>query len=179
MGLGAALTGAIAVARDPNVNVEELDRFASGRVDGYREGLIIFRERPLLGHGIRSEGTLLTTIDKATQLPELIEIHNLWLKWGVYFGAAAPLGLLAMAAVVLFTAWRAMREGTGKERRYVFALGVILGLGLVASMFEPNALAGNFRYTAIWWAAAGAVAGLRGRGRDGGGDAAGAGGVDV
>ena len=164
--MGAALTGAIAIARDPNVNVEELDRFASGRVDGYQEGLRIFGERPWLGYGIRSEGTLLTTIDKTTNLPELIEIHNLWLKWGVYFGAAAPLGLGAMAVVVLWTAWRAWREGTGRERRYAFALGVVVGLGLVASMFEPNALAGNFRYTAIWWAAAGAVAGLRWRGRN-------------
>ena len=168
--MGAALTGAIAIARDPNVNVEELDRFASGRVDGYREGLEIFRERPLQGHGIQSEGTLLSIINKTTNLPEVIEIHNLWLKWGVYFGVAAPLGLGAMAAFALWTAWRAWRGGAGRERRYAFALGVVLGLGLVASMFEPNALAGNFRYTAIWWAAAGAVAGLWVRGRDAGVD---------
>ena len=151
------------------MNVEELDRFTSGRVDGYREGWEIFRERPLLGHGIRSDGTLLSIINKTTERPEWIEIHNLWLKWGVYFGVAAPLGLLAMAAVVLATAWRAMRSGTARDRRYAFALGVVLGLGVVASMFEPNALAGNFRYTAIWWAAAGACAGMvwRAEGDDG------------
>ena len=150
------------------MNVEELDRFTSGRVDGYREGLLIFRERPLVGHGIRSEGTLLSIINKTTGQPEWIEIHNLWLKWGVYFGVAAPIGLLAMVCVVLWTAWRAWRYGRGPERRYALALGVVLGLGLVATMFEPNALAGNFRYTAIWWAAAGACAGLAWRGRDGG-----------
>ena len=44
---------------------------------------------------------------------------------------------------------------------------LIVALGLLATLFEPEALLGAFQYTALWWAAAGVLVGLRARRADG------------
>lgn len=132
----------------------KLNEFTSRRLTAYLHGLLRLSERPLIGYGIR--GLLLPGRET-----RWIEVHNLWLKLATYFGLAAPLCFLAIAAAVLLRAPRVLRDAAGDEGRLstAVALGLVFVAGAVASMFEPNALVGNFNYTAIWWAAAGYLAG--------------------
>ena len=139
--------------------VEQLDTFSTDRVTGYITGLEKTAVRPLLGHGlgqVRIKG----------RWKPFIEIHNLWLKWAVYCGVLAPLLFAAMAAWVLWMAWRLLAgEGAAESRAAMAALTLIVVAGLAASMIEPDALIGAFQFTAIWWAAAGILAGLYSRRR--------------
>lgn len=139
--------------------VEQLDTFSTDRVTGYITGLEKTAVRPFLGHGlgqVRIKG----------RWKPFIEIHNLWLKWAVYCGVLAPLLFAAMAAWVLWMAWRLLAgEGAAESRAAVAALTLIVVAGLAASMIEPDALIGAFQFTAVWWAAAGILAGLYARRR--------------
>ncbi len=133
-----------------------LNEFTSRRLTAYLHSLIRLSERPLIGYGIR--GLLLPGRET-----RWIEIHNLWLKLAMYLGVAAPLCFLAMVGAVVSKAPRVLRDDAGDEGGLStsVALGLIVVVGAVASLFEPNALLGNFHYTAIWWAAAGYLVGRR------------------
>lgn len=132
-----------------------LDTLGTTRFEGYKISLRRIAERPFLGHGI--EKILLRGHHK----PE-VEIHNLWLKWSTYSGILAPLWFAIMVGLILLIALRLVaNRDDAPENRFVAAmLGLIVISGLTASMLEPNALIGSFQYTAIWWAAAGALAGI-------------------
>lgn len=134
------------------------NRFSTSRLEVWQAGWRRVIERPLLGHGIREvlfPGVWTTHI----------EIHNLYLKWAVYCGLLAPLFFLAMVFAVARRAWRLFpsADEAGATRTLVGALGLIIVLGLAGSMFEPNLLVGQFRLAAIWWGAAGALAGFHSR----------------
>ena len=135
--------------------VKELDFVSARRIQGYLLGLEKVAERPLLGHGLEQVRLKVPGSDRLT------EIHNLWLKWAVYTGIAAPLLLLFMVALILRTGWRLFgdRSRGAVERNEAAALLLILLSGLLISMFEVNTLMGAFQRTAIWWAAAGALVG--------------------
>ena len=138
-----------------------VNRLFTQRVSGYATGIERILERPLQGHGLRRvwvEGTLGLTV----------EIHNLWIKWAVYTGILPPLLFLAIVIAVLRANWQAIRRGgaSGGEQRLAVVTGIVLVLGIIASLFEANALLGAFHYTALWWAAAGTALGLHLRIRD-------------
>ena len=159
----------------PSVSV---NRLFTERFSGYSAGVDRILERPLRGHGLRQvwvEGSLDRTV----------EIHNLWIKLAVYSGVLPPLLFLGIVMALLLASWRAIRRerAGGATRRLAMAMGIILALGVIATLFEPNALLGAFHYTALWWAAAGVALGLYLRRRDRGdggdtGDASGSSGGD-
>ena len=132
-----------------------LDTLGTTRFEGYKISLRRIAERPFLGYGL--EKVLL----RGHRKPE-VEIHNLWLKWSTYSGILAPLWFAIMVGLVLLTTLRLVaNRDDAPENRFVAAmLGLIVISGLTASMLEPNALIGSFQYTAIWWAAAGALVGI-------------------
>lgn len=135
---------------------QSLERLTTNRTGVWSLGLERLAERPLLGHGIR-EVTF-----RGIWTPT-IEIHNLYLKWAIYCGVLAPLLFLAMIFAVMRRGWqlvRRVRSHAGTNRKLIGALALIAVLGFVASMFEPNVLVGNFRLSAIWWGAVGAIVGL-------------------
>ena len=132
-----------------------LDNLSTRRIQGYLLGLEKVAERPLLGHGL---GQVRLDTPWGTQT----EIHNLWLKWAVYTGIAAPLLLLFMVGLILRTGWRLFRDQSRSEvqRGTAALLSLILLSGLVISMLEIDIPIGVFQRTAIWWAAAGTLVGL-------------------
>lgn len=147
---------------DPSYAAEEdywggvtgLEAFSTGRIQGYETALDMIARRPFHGHGL--ERVLIVT-----PVGEHIEIHNLWLKWATYGGVLAPLLFAVMAVAIV-------RDGVGAlrargDRRLPAAMLLIVALGLLATLFEPEALLGAFQYTAPWWAAAGVLVGLRAR----------------
>lgn len=132
-----------------------LDTLGTTRFEGYKISLRRIAERPFLGYGL--EKVLL----RGHRKPE-VEIHNLWLKWSTYSGILAPLWFAIMVGLILLITLRLVaNRDDAPENRFVAAmLGLIVMSGLTASMLEPNALIGSFQYTAIWWAAAGALVGI-------------------
>ena len=135
------------------------NELSTSRLEIWQRGFQRMIERPLLGHGIRE-------VLFPGRWTKHIEVHNLYLKWALYCGLLAPLFFLAMVFAVARRAWQLFpraAEVTGATQKLVGALGLIVLLGLACSMFEPNPLVGSFHLTAIWWAAAGALAGLHSR----------------
>lgn len=146
------------VAEDHWGGATGLEAFSTGRIQGYETAIDMIARRPFRGHGIEQVVTV-------TPVGEHIEIHNLWLKWAAYGGVLAPFLFAVMAVAIV-------RDGAGLLRargdgRLPAAMLLIVVLGLLATLFEPEALLGAFQYTALWWAAAGVLAGLRARQRDG------------
>lgn len=135
--------------------LNSLDNFSARRIRGYLLGLEKIRERPLLGHGL--EQVLIDTPWSEYQT----QIHNLWIKWGAYTGVAAPLLLMALVMLILRGGWRLFRSRRKStvKRAEAAALGLILLSGLLISMLEIDIPIGIFQRTAIWWAAAGSLAG--------------------
>jgi len=134
--------------------ITKLNVLATRRLQGYWMGLSKIPERPFLGHGLQQ-----FLLD--TPYGFQIEIHNLWIKWGVYTGILAPLWFLGMVALILRAGWRLFRhpERTETERTRAAALGLVVIAGLVISLLEPNIPIGAFQISALWWAAAGALIG--------------------
>lgn len=135
-----------------------LEAFSTGRIQGYETALDMIARRPFHGHGLEQ-------VMIVTPVGEHIEIHNLWLKWATYGGVLAPLLFAVMAVAIV-------RDGIGAlrargDKRLPAAMLLIVALGLLATLFEPEALLGAFQYTALWWAAAGVLVGLRARRADG------------
>ena len=131
-----------------------LDNLSTRRVQGYLLGLEKVAERPLLGHGLKQ-------VRLDTPWGTQTEIHNLWLKWAVYTGIAAPLLLLFVVTLTLRAGWRIFRDQSRSptEREEAALLGLILLSGLLISMLEIDIPIGVFQRTAIWWAAAGTLVG--------------------
>lgn len=183
---GILITGGIALSRDAysrHLSVDRiftppadavdywgttggLEAFTTGRLQGYETAFDMIAQRPFHGHGLEQ-------VIIVTPVGEHIEIHNLWLKWAAYGGVLAPLLFAVMAGVIVYNGAGLLRVRGG--RRLPAATFLIVTLGLLATLFEPEALLGAFQYTAIWWAAAGVLVGLRARqrepspGADGGG----------
>lgn len=171
---GILITGGIALSRDAysrHLSVDRistppsdavdywgssdgLEAFTTGRIQSYETAFDSIARRPFHGHGLEQ-------ITIVTPFGEHIEIHNLWLKWAAYSGVFAPLLFAIMAGALV-------RNGIGLlltrgGRRLPAAMMLIVVLGLLATLFEPEALLGAFQYTAIWWAAAGVLVGLHAR----------------
>ncbi len=174
---GILITGGIALSRDAyarHLSVDHiftpppdavdywgsaggLEAFTTGRIQGYETAFDRIASRPFHGHGLER-------VTIATPFGEHIEIHNLWLKWAAYGGVFAPLLFAVMAGAIVRDGAGLLRTGGG--RRLPAAMLLIVVLGLLATLFEPEALLGAFQYTAIWWAAAGVLIGLRARRTD-------------
>lgn len=132
--------------------------FVSGhRVRHFNIAFERIAQRPLFGHGWRQ-------VLLRGYRGRVVEVHNLWLRWAVYAGLLAPLGFALLTFAVLAAAFRLWRRTRGTaEGDTARVLGLILVLGLIASMFEGSVLLGSFQLTALWWAAAGAAVGLEAR----------------
>lgn len=132
-----------------------IDGFSAGRLAMYVEGLQLFSERPLLGHGFGSYE--LQAFDG--------ELHNVWLRLLVEAGPFLP---LVFGGIVLTALFRVRRTAHAVRGRYMSGLGsddgsvafavyATLLAGVVVSMFEPAAPLGSFQASAVWWVALGAV----------------------
>lgn len=132
--------------------------FVSGhRVRHFNIAFERIAQRPLVGHGWKR-------VLLRGYRGRVVEVHNLWLRWAVYAGLLAPLGFALLTLAVLaavFRLWRRTRRTEEGDTARV--LGLILILGLIASMFEGSVILGSFQLTALWWAAAGAAVGLEAR----------------
>ena len=161
-GTGAAGTGAgAAAAAQPSEFERQVDTFSASRVTTLRKGLQGIQDRPFTGHGLRANN-MLTVREAWGATKQNIEIHNLWIKWGAYTGLAGPImmaiiliAIMRVGARNLSAAWRYARD-----RMAATAFCLILIVGAIATMFEPNVLVGSFQLTALWWAAAGAALGM-------------------
>ena len=171
-GSGAAGTGAgAAAAAQPSEFERQVDTFSASRVTTLRKGLQGIQDRPFTGYGLRAEN-LLTDREAWGATKQNIEIHNLWIKWGAYTGLAGPIMMAVILIAImrvgvrnLSAAWRYARD-----RMAATAFCLILIVGAIATMFEPNVLVGSFQLTALWWAAAGAALGMWSRSGESGGD---------
>ena len=161
-GAGAAGTGAgAAAAAQPSEFERQVDTFSASRVTTLRKGLQGIQDRPFTGHGLRAKN-MLTVREAWGERKPNIEIHNLWIKWGAYTGLAGPIMMAVILIAImrvgvrnLSAAWRYARD-----RMAATAFCLILIVGAIATMFEPNVLVGSFQLTALWWAAAGAALGM-------------------
>ncbi len=135
-----------------SVGQEVWNELSNYRLWGFIKGFEYLRERPLQGYGLR--GVMLNV---PSRVGKREEVHNLWLKWALYTGVLAPAWFLVMVAAIVRMTWRVVRDGDGGA---AVALALMVAVGVAVTMFEPNALMGNFHRSASWWAAAGAIAGL-------------------
>ena len=109
------------------------------------------KERPWTGYGIGQ-------VIYETSYAQLTEIHNLWLKWAVSCGVVAPLLFLAMVTRILLSVAQNLRRAAHMgDAVNTAAPGLIVILGAILSLAEPNVLLGSFQISAVWWAAAGTV----------------------
>ena len=135
-------------------SLHDLDHFSAQRIGGYVMALELLKERLLAGYGI---GKVLYETNNA----QITEIHNLWLKWMVYCGILAPLLFLAMVVRMLRIALRNLRHATRRGDVSNAAVpSLVLFMGILLSLAEPNVLVGTFQTSAVWWAAAGTVMSL-------------------
>ena len=138
--------------------VKLVNEVSSRRLHGYLVGLNSFLESPLLGHGMQQ-------VVLSSWGDEILEIHNLWLKWAVYTGIAAPLLFLFMVALILRAGWRLLRDKSNSafERETAAILLLVLLVGLVIFMLEVNLPLEAFSRAGLWWAAAGTLVGTASR----------------
>ena len=131
--------------------LEDLDHFSAQRIGGYLMALDALKERPWTGYGIGQ-------VIYETSYAQLTEIHNLWLKWAVSCGVVAPLLFLAMVTRILLSVAQNLRRAAHMgDAVNTAAPGLIVILGAILSLAEPNVLLGSFQISAVWWAAAGTV----------------------
>ncbi len=133
-------------------DVADWDYYSAGRAGQVLTAVDAIQERPLAGYGIG--------VVKAEFRGADFEIHNLWLKWATNFGLLAPIVFAALIAVVLRRAWRLARSPPVAYKSTAVACGLIVVAGLGTSLFEGEALIGEFQNTALWWAALGIVLGM-------------------
>ncbi len=139
-----------------------IDQTANRRLAGIVQGVSEIAESPVFGHGLGH-----TVVFNFRG--EAVEIHNLWSNWAFFTGPLAPLFLMIVAGSFLRTGLRVGRQGliSDLDRRGAQMMMLVLVAGLVMSVSEPRAPFGNFHVAAIWWAAAGILAGLDARRRRG------------
>ncbi len=144
----------ISIQNQDDPALRRLDHVSARRIQGYLLGLEKFMEDPLLGDGYKR-----FWLDNPYR--GRARVHNFWLNWAIYTGIAAPLLFLLMVALMLRAGWRLFRDKSrlAEEREAAALLGLILLSGLVISMLEYNIPIGVFRAIAVWWAAAGCLAG--------------------
>ena len=139
------------------LSLTNLNILSTNRIKTYIMAIELLREQPIRGYGM-GQILISTGLDG-----EVVEIHNLWLRWAVECGIFLPLFFLAMVCSVLRQAWQLIGFGILKgttDRIVAFLLGLILLAGLALSLFSPRALIGAFQSTAVWWAAVGALLGI-------------------
>jgi len=139
----------------PEMSLTNLNTLSTNRVNNYIMAVELIRERPFRGYGMGQ-------VWMATDLGEVLEIHNLWLRLAVESGIFLPLFFLAMVCSALCKSWQLLALRTPKEtedRIVAFALGLVLLAGIALSLVEPRTLMGTFQKTAVWWAAVGILLG--------------------
>jgi O-antigen ligase len=130
------------INRDPEASWQQ--RFALGYI-----GIRIFLDHPLLGVGwqaSKEEPSYAPYLDDARErFPDLPELalpapEHPWGVQNAYLQAAADLGIVGLAAFLAFllvplrTAWRAGAAGAVPMLWLLVAMGVWLGIGLVAGI---------------------------------------------
>lgn len=140
------------------LSLTNLNAFSANRMKNYSLAVESIREQPFSGYGM---GQVLM----ATDLGEVLEVHNLWLRLAVESGIFLPLFFLAMICAALCKLWQpTLRTPKNRDDRIVvFVLGLILLGGIAVSLFEPRAIIGTFQKTAVWWAAMGTLLGTYSR----------------
>lgn len=139
----------------PEMSLINLNTLSTNRVNTYIMAVELIRERPFRGYGMGQ-------VWMATDLGEVLAIHNLWFRLAVESGVFLPLFFLAMVCSALCKLWQllALRIPKDTDDRIVaFALGLVLLAGIALSLVEPRTLMGTFQKTAVWWATVGILLG--------------------
>ena len=152
----------------PSELERKTDVFTANRVTSLRTGIEKIQERPLTGHGLKRIRIKYEAYGKT----RYSEIHNLWIKWAAYTGIFGPIMMAVVVIAILrigiknlSVSWRLARD-----RMATVSLCLILTVGAITTMFEPNVLIGSFQLTALWWAAAGCALGMWSEGNKDGGE---------
>ena len=126
-----------------SLDFETLNSFSANRLEGYSFGLKSWLENPFFGNGVKN--VWFYTDGKPT------EIHNFWIK------TLAESGLLAFLFFAFFVS-KLYKSSVKKLKEPVYLKYrlIIIG-GLIATLFEPNAVFGSFQNYAIWWLVASVV----------------------
>lgn len=101
-----------------------------GRVDGYRQAFEYFKEKPLLGWGPGSFGTLAKTDNS----PNYQIANNIYLEVLAETGILGLIAFFGFLLLLTIESWRAYRAGSDATRRTI----LYLGLGLVAVFIQYN-----------------------------------------
>jgi len=141
---------------DAVVAVGAADQFMTRRLVGYFLGFGEFAASPILGNGLE-------TSVQINIFREPAQIHNLWLRWSVETGILAPLLLLLLLLRLLRAGSDVRRDELRPEaeRHGTALLMLVVWSGLLLTLLEPTLL--GVHAFAIWWAAAGALAGIADR----------------
>jgi len=147
--------------------VAMLDRFSSGRMEGYLTAFRMIGERPLWGYGF-GEANLI----RYNPAFRYAQVHNFWLFMQLQGGVMLTAGLGVFCAAMLRTGLRRLREGGVRllpgALAQASALPAVLPFGLclmligghVIALFEPDPIFGAFQNVALFWAAAGSLSGM-------------------
>ncbi|GAA1946174.1 hypothetical protein GCM10009798_01440 [Nocardioides panacihumi] len=106
------------------------DNRFEGRLPGWHEGLLMFRESPLFGWGPGAAGDVMDLYFPAPL--RHVTSHNILLKFVVEGGVIG----LAMFLIVLALAWRHLEFGTTRGLTGGLVLVGLMGLGLTGSAIE-------------------------------------------
>lgn len=133
-----------------DINVDNLDHLAAGRITTYIFGLEKWLESPLIGHGYGNAEI------KGT------EIHSLWIRLlaegGIFFFSI--FAYICIKLILMPPFGRRLkflsRECTTFDKNILYVLYFIILQGVIMSFFEPRMLLGSFQVCAVWWVAVGA-----------------------
>jgi O-antigen ligase len=138
---------------DSNVGARNAHESAAGRMIGFTEGIRVWQESPLFGHGPASFAA-------ATGRPG--QAHNLYGQTLSEVGLAGGVGMLALV-VCFFLNWAEARklvraEGTGPPTDFAYQVTRVLSYTIVLMLILGWSGHNLFRYNWQWFAAFQAIA---------------------
>lgn len=116
-----------------------INQLSTGRLANYEKGLALFSSHPLFGAGI-GNGHVQTAMGN-------LMIHNIILRFAVEGGVLYAISLVILFIVALRYAWMTFRGNSS----FHSAAAVVVLIGIVISMVEPEVPLGSFYINAVWW----------------------------
>jgi len=120
-------------------STNSINELSTGRLANYEKGLELISSHPLLGTGI-GNGHVQTAMG-------YLMIHNIILRFAVEGGLFYAIALVILFIVALRCAWATFRGGSS----FHSAAAVVVVIGVVISMVEPEVPLGSFYINAMWW----------------------------
>jgi hypothetical protein len=133
--------------------ISTADAYSTGRISSYLYAIKLASKKPFMGYGFGN---------KILRFENVYEIHNVWLKMLIEGGVFLPLIFIFFILHIVFKKKhdKSYFILTNGNNFTVFTLYTIVFVGLLTTLFEPNALIGSFQISAIWWASVGSLLGL-------------------